>query len=895
MIGKTLAHYEVVSKLGEGGMGAVYLARDTKLGREVALKILPDHFAKDQERLARFHREARTLAALNHPNIAAIHGLEADQGINFLAMELAEGEDLSAIIARGPVPVDETLKIARDIARGMEEAHNSGIIHRDLKPANVKVSADGKVKVLDFGLARAFAGESTSEEEPLNSPTITAAMTGAGVILGTAAYMSPEQARGTSVDRRSDIWSFGAVLYEMLTGKRLFQGDTISDTLAGILKTDPDWDALPDDTPDTVRLLLVRCLDRDRTQRLQDIGEARILLSGDGVSSLYSGLTGAHLPADDADGPSRGRGPLLAFAIPALVLGAVLGGFVIRSLAPAAPELPHRKLEVALPEEGLATASVPRISPDGTMAVYVMKNRLWLRRFDTGVTRELPGTEEGEYPFWSPDSRQIGFFVGNSAKRMTVDGGAPQMVCDMPDAGRGAGGTWDDQDNIIFTMGDQQGIMKVSARGGTPVAIVEPDTTTEQDFHAPQVIGAGRGLLYSAHQKDGSYTKLHHLRDGRRQLLFDGGERTVSNPAWCESGHVLFQVGGTNEGIWAVRYDPDTQKLDGDPFLVMGRGLWPSVAGDRTLLCTIGSDVQEWQLVKVDRTGKVVASFGEPQEFYPFFSLGPQGRRVALVIKTETGSQLWMIDLERSTTSRLTFDDYTYSAPTWFADGAHLVVAGGKTGSPAGFHLYRISVEGTSPPVTLIKGLFPALTPDQSTILFNHFTPSDGVDVSELDLAALETAEEGNEVDTRLLLGGPQWQYGAQVSPDGRLIAYVSRETGRDEVYLRRYPEGDKKRQISADGGGWPLWGADGKRLYYMNDRDLVEVDVVQEPALRVSAPRTLFTRPRGGDMFGVGWPLYFQVDGNGEFFYMLHEVGQEQGNRPLTFVQNWVTEFIEE
>jgi len=894
MIGKTLAHYEVLSKLGEGGMGAVYLAKDTKLGREVALKILPDQFAKDQERLARFHREARTLAALNHPNIAAIHGLESDQGINFLAMELAVGDDLSVLIAKGPLPVDEALKIARDIARGMEEAHQNGIIHRDLKPANVKVSVEGKVKVLDFGLARAFAGESTAEEESLNSPTITAAMTGAGVILGTAAYMSPEQARGMGVDRRSDIWSFGAVLFEMLTGKRLFQGETISDTLAGILKTDPDWDLLPDDTPDTVRLLLIRCLDRDRTQRLQDIGEARILLSGDGMSSLYSGFSRA--VEGDIAPSKRSRGPLAGFALAALVVGLLLGGFVVRNLTPEPEPVPLRRLEVVLPEVGTAAASEPAISPDGSMAVYVLDDRLWLRRFDTGVTLELSGTEGGGYPFWSPDSRQIGFFAGPTAQRIAVDGGAPLMVCDLPDNRRSAGGTWDDQDRFLFTLGDSTGIMAVPARGGRPVSIILPDTTAaaEQDIHSPFALDGDRGILFSVHLDGGSFTKLYHQLAGRRQLLFDGGDRTVQNPAWCESGHVLFQVGPPNGGIWAVPYEPSSQEVLGDPFLVVGNGRSPTVAKDRTLLCATGRAHQDWQLVKVDRTGKVVSTFGQSQEYYPFFSLGPEGRRMVFAVGNETESQLWMIDLERNTQSRLTFDDLRYSSTVWFADGEHMLVTAGIGGSPGTFKINKISIEGSEPPQILVGGIMAGLSPDEKNVMVSHFTPENAIDISVLDLDAAEPAADG-EAPLQPFITDAEWQYGAQFSPHGDLVAYVSRETGRDEVYLRRFPQGDRKRQVSADGGGWPQWGASGDLLFYMSGLDLVEVDVTEEPSVRVGAPRVLFTRPRGEDLFGVGWPLGFQVDKDGEHFYMLHLVGGEQGNRPLVYVQNWVAGFSED
>lgn len=893
MIGRTLAHYEVLEKLGEGGMGAVYLARDTKLGREVALKILPDHFAKDSERLARFHREARTLAALNHPTIAAIHGLESDQDLHFLVMERAPGEDLSERIARGALPPDEAIAIARQIAQGLEAAHAAGIVHRDLKPANVKLSDDGKVKVLDFGLARAFQGESTAEEETLNSPTITAAMTGDGVILGTAAYMSPEQARGTTVDRRSDIWSFGVVVLEMLTGKRIFQGDTVSDTLAGILKSDPPWESLPDDTPDSLRLLLVRCLERDRTQRLQDIGEARIMLSDGGANSYLTGLSLVRGPlTDEPVAAPAGRRPLV-FAAAALLIGLVAGGALIRSLTPEPPTPPRRWLEVSLPQQSENPAQMPVISPDGVLAVYVLNERLWLRRFDTGTTQELPGTESAEFPFWSPDSREVAYFRGADVMRLTVAGGAPATVCELSGGDRGAGGTWSDDDHILFTLGDETGVLQVPARGGVPTTYMIPDTSRVQDVHDPYLVGAERGLLYSAHMVDGSFTQLYHFLDGQETLIFDGGDDNIRNPVYSDSGHVLFRKDGPNAGIWAIRYDPDRQLVTGEPFLVVGEGQWPSVSHDQTLLCTTGSGVLNWQLVRCDRSGQVVARYGELQDAIPFFALGPQGQRIVLGIRDGADPQLWMLDLARGTQSRLTFDNATYQAACWSADGMFVFAAGSEKGTAASFDLHRFSVEGLVPPQVLVKGHFPSLTPDGGTILFTQLSATNSWDQYALELSAPDGPQGPLQVasEPTVVASGSSWQYGGVVSPDGRLLAYVSRETGRDEVYLRRYPQGDQKRQVSVDGGGWPQWGGTGERLYFMSGRNLVEVAVEVDPAVRLGVPNTLFTRERGTDQFGVGWPLYFQVSPDDAGFYMLYQADEEGGNLPLIVIDNWAAE----
>ncbi len=880
MIGKTLAHYEVLAKLGEGGMGAVYRARDVKLGREVAMKVLPDRFAQDQERLARFHREARTLAALNHPNIAAIHGLESDQGVTFLAMELAEGEDLAQRLARGPLPVDEAVAVAQAIAQGMEEAHARGVIHRDLKPANVKVSADGKVKVLDFGLARAFEGGNAVEPDPLDSPTLTAAMTGAGVILGTAAYMSPEQARGGAVDRRTDIWSFGAVLYEMLTAVRPFQGETVSDTLASILKTDPDWDALPADTPDAVRLLLVRCLERDRNRRLQDIGEARILLSDDGLKTLYSGLS--FLGATSADIPADRRSRrLLPAVLLAVLAGAVLGAAALWFTRPAPPPQPRRWLEIGVADHSEEPARTPVIAPDGAKVVYERDGRLWLRRLDTGATLELPGTAGARLPFWSVDSRHLGFFQDTRIMRLDVDGGAPVMVCELKTNDYGAGGCWSPDDRILFTLGDAQGVLAVPARGGSPSTFLAPDTTTVQDLHDPYLLPDGQGLLYSAHLTRASYTRLYHERDGVGTLLFDGGKEKVLSPVWCRSGHVLFRMDGPNAGVWALPYDPASRTVLGAPFLVVSHGLWPSVSQDGTLVCATGDGHRSWQLARLDRRGEITATYGSPKDLLPFFAVDRQEGRAAITVRNEETSEIWQVDLARNTQSRLTFDDQQGSSPHWAPDGAWLLGVRGPAPNPAKFHITRISLAGLEPPLAITQGHLPTLTPDARTLVFSRYSSPTDWEIFTLDLG--DAAAEPMPLFT-----SPGWQYGAVVSPDGRALAYVSRENGRDEVFLRRFPEADQKRLVSREGGGWPCWNAAGDRLYYMSGLHVMEVAVERGPELHLGEPSRVFTRPRGADTLDLGWPLPLQVSGDGERFYMLLETDRESSDRPLLVVQNW-------
>ena len=508
MIGERLSHYEIIEKLGEGGMGAVYLARDPQLDRRVALKILSEEFAADAERLARFHREARALAALSHPHVAAIHGMESAEGLHFLVMEHVDGADLSVILGDGPLASDRALDVARQIAEGLEAAHEKGIVHRDLKPANVMVTPDGDVKILDFGLARALREEEDAVSDLHHSPTLTAAMTAPGIILGTASYMSPEQARGQTADRRSDIWAFGALLYEMLAGTRAFPGDTVSDTLAAVLRGEPDWDALPEGTPACVVHLLHRCLVRDRRQRLQDIGEARILLSGG------DGLLGFDSDASDAAAPARRRLRMTVAAVACVAAGALLAWFVVGPLRPASPN-PSRRYEVAIPGTGDDQASEPRISPNGRDIVYVLSGRLWLRRLDLGTTRELPGTDGARHPFWSPDSRQIGFFQKDHTMRLEIDGGAPIIVCDHAADQRGAGGAWTADGRILFSLADGDGVLSVSARGGVPATFVPHRHGRRAGLPHP-LLPAGRRRDPRRGPPEGRHVLAHRAGEGRQ-------------------------------------------------------------------------------------------------------------------------------------------------------------------------------------------------------------------------------------------------------------------------------------------------------------------------------------------------------------------------------------------
>ncbi|HLE69052.1 MAG TPA: serine/threonine-protein kinase, partial [Vicinamibacteria bacterium] len=555
--GTRLGPYEIASPLGAGGMGEVFRARDTKLNRDVAIKVLPTAFAQDAERVARFRREAQLLASLNHPNIAAIYGLEESDGVLALALELVEGEDLAERLTRDAIPVDEAVAIAKQIAEGLEAAHEKGIVHRDLKPANLKLTKDGTVKILDFGLAKAYEGEPTTDGALSQSPTMSRQMTEAGVIFGTAAYMSPEQARGGTVDKRADIWAFGVVLFEMLTGKRLFTGETVSDTLAAVLRQEIDWKALPASTPPGLRRLLERCLDRDAKKRLRDIGEARVALE-------------ERLGTRDTVRTSSGMRALPWFLL-ALVSALALWALWRPAPQPAPPLRLSAELGAAA---SLATDWGPAaiLSPDGRLLAFVAspgtgeRPLLHLRRLEQLDAAPLAGTEGARDPFFSPDGEWIAFFADGKLKKVSVSGGAAVTLCDAADE---RGGTWAEDGTIFFTAGGQPGVglSRVSSAGGTPQTLTTPDAASQERTHRwPQALPGGKAVLYTAGSTRGNYEDaslvVHSLASDTRKVLHRGGY----HGRYLPSGHLVFIHEGT---LFAARLDLDRLELTGQPVPVL--------------------------------------------------------------------------------------------------------------------------------------------------------------------------------------------------------------------------------------------------------------------------------------------------------------------------------------
>ncbi|HEY3123523.1 MAG TPA: protein kinase, partial [Thermoanaerobaculia bacterium] len=769
--GSHLGPYEILSPLGAGGMGEVYRARDKKLGRDVAIKVLPEAVANDHERLSRFEREAQVVASLNHPNIGTIYGVEDSGGAPALVMELVEGPTLQDRIAQGPIPLEEALPIAREITEGLEYAHERGIIHRDLKPANVKLTGDGKVKILDFGLAKALdpvAG--ASSPDVTRSPTITAAATQAGVILGTAAYMSPEQARGKPADKRSDIWAFGCVLWEMLTGKRLFHGETVSDTLAAVLRADIDWETLPAGTPPAIRRLLERCLERDPKRRLRDVGEARIA-----VEEAPASLIG--IRAETAAGiASRraGRGRIMATALAGVALGAglVAGVAAVRHRRSARDSVV--RLNVVLPrDQAMVVADLPNfaLSRDGAEIAYVAKKEsgksaLYLRSMGSFDARELADTEGATAPFFSPDGQWLGYLVGGRVVKMALSGGTPQPVCDTPVSDAG-GAAWAD-DGSILVPSMNGGLMRVAPSGGKCVEIVKPDST-RGGFLGPESLPGGDGILFASlggFQTSQAHIAVLDLKTGKSQVIISQG----TNPRYVEPGFVVF---GRSGAVLAAPFDPHGLKLLGPPFPVVERVLPDSSSGieqfaasrNGVLAYVAGARAAvKRRIVMADRKG-VFTPVTADANSYEDLSLSPDGHEIAMTVEGASWN-IWVHRIDRGTLTRLTFENDNRD-PLWTPDGKRVVYTSLRNGL---YGLYWRPADGSGPEELLLTSknwLFAtSWSPDGRFLAYGQQEAETGFDIWVLPV--------GGDRKPYPFVRSSSREWFGEFSRDGRWIAYES-------------------------------------------------------------------------------------------------------------------------
>ena len=881
--------YEVTGLLGAGGMGEVYRARDTRLKREVALKILPESFAADPDRLARFQREAEVLASLNHPHIAAIYGLEETNGQQALVLELVEGETLADRIRRGPLPIDEALPIARQIAEALEAAHEQGVIHRDLKPANIKITPDGVVKVLDFGLAKALGppeggpyvpgvGAGFSRPDATASPTITspAMMTGVGTILGTAAYMAPEQAKGRPADKRSDIWAFGCVLYEMLTGKRAFEGEDVSDTLAAVLRGEPNWSALPADASLPIRTLLKGCLERDRRQRIGDISTALFVLR----------QAGTLMPAGEASRvPGGARPPFWrreAMSIVTLIVGAAIAATLVwLAMRPAPPRVTRLTMTGSSAATALTINGTYRdlaITPDGTRVVYVGANgsQLLVRELEQLEPTILVNSGTPNSPFVSPDGQWVGFFDGTETlKKVAINGGAP-ITLHSGGLGGPRGATWAADDTIVLAANTlPAGLLRISASGSKPIVLTTP-ATNERDHHWPEFLPGRQAVLFTIVPMgsiENALIAVLDLRTGTQKIVVRGG----SHAHFVSSGHLVYSTGGA---LSAVAFDLERLEVVGAPVLVVPEVMTAAsgaanfdVAANGTLAYAAGGNPGTSRtLVWVDRQGRTT-SIDAPPRGYSFIQLSPDGQRIALDVRDhDRDIYLWNVGTEALT--RFTFGAGQEQLPTWTPDGRRLIFN-------AGGLLYGQAVDGSGRPERLGEGqLASSVSPDGKRLVF-----AEGGDVKEL---ALDGSGR-----IRPLLQTPAGERNAVISPNGRWLAYESNESGREEVHVRPFPDVEGGRwQVSTAGGARPVWARNGTELFYLAPGGaLMRVTVDSGTTWSAGVSIKLFD-----------WPYYstaaangrtYDVSADGQRFLMIRrgDGSDDSASPPIVIVQYWTEE----
>jgi Tol biopolymer transport system component len=838
--------YPIEREVGRGGMGVVYLGRDTRLDRRVAIKVLPDALAADPDRLARFEREARVVASLNHPNIAGIYGIEEANGHRFLALEFVDGETLAQRLARGPLTLDETLDVCRQVAAALEAAHESGVVHRDLKPANIKVTPAGDVKVLDFGLAKSSALGGDSAPDLSNSPTLTHPLTSAGMVLGTAAYMSPEQARGRAVDKRTDIWAFGCLLYECLTGRQAFAGETVSDMIARILQGEPEWNALPAKTPERVRGLLRRCLEKDARRRLRDIGDARMEIE-DVLGTRVSGSTIAAAAAAPAAAASRAREWAKLAGVALLAAG--LAWFLPRALQRPAVPRPAR-FEVPQPAGQILSIDgiCASLSPDGRMLAFVVFDsagtaRIWTRKIESTVARPLAGTNNLElWMTWSPDSRHLAFASQEKLIRVPVEGGDPEVIGAVK-ASRG--GSWGPNGVMLVAPYSNGAIYRMPAAGGEMKAVTTLDSTRGETAHRfPQFLPDGRHFLFtSLPAREGKFdTWIGSIDSPKRRLLMS----EPSGVTFAPPGHVLF---ARNAKLFAQRYDPGSRRLRGEPVSLgdfatpTTRSGGPVVSASRTgTFAYVTQLLTHQRLAWIDRTGRELAPIPLAPGNWSPGAISPDDRRVALQrIESADVSDIWIVDLERGAATRLTDGPGNKASPIWSPDGSRIAYAFDDN-QP---QVLKIQSLAGGEPVTLLENdplfkRFHGWSHDGSDlIVFSRLDPATGWDIW---LVPADGGEARPYLRTRF------HESSASLSPDGRWMAYDSEESGRSEVYVQSFPTPGNKYQVTTSGGTTFAWSDDGRKLLFGMANDQLhgyEADVLPGPEFRLGPPRIAVTVPR--------------------------------------------------
>jgi Tol biopolymer transport system component len=876
-------------------MGEVYRARDTRLRRDVAIKALPQDLAANPERLARLEREARILASLNHPNIAAIYGLEESEGSRFLVMECVEGESLAHHLAAGPLPLEEALPVAAQIAAGLEAAHEAGVIHRDLKPANVMLRPDGSVKILDLGLARTLEGSASAD--PSLSPTMTSPVTGTGFILGTAAYMSPEQARGKALDKRTDIFSFGCVLFECLTGKRAFAGESVSDILASILRSEPDWNALPAQTPASVRKLLRRCLEKDRRRRLHDIADARIEIEDAGSApEAPTTTTAVALP--------RWRARPLLWAL----AGALIGIVVVYSTGrlfgrpPLRTSPPVRAVFPLAAGTELSFANRPGIavSPDDRTVIFRAASqgvaRLYRRGLNASAAEPIAGTEGGFSPFFSPDGEWLGFFTNTELKKVPLAGGSPIRISLVPPVTAGA--AWGADGSIVFTLTANGPLSRISDTGGKLEPVSTLDSSRGEHSHLwPQILPQGRGILVTMvlgqdfQDFENSQIVVLDPKSGRRTVVLEG-----SPFARYAAGQIFFVRGGS---MFRVPFDLTRLSVTGSPVPLAERVTIDSGSGaasfaittDGTLVYADGPPVVDRKSVvlRLDRQG-VEKPLPLPTALYSHPRLSPDGRTLALMKCDGESCKLFLYDLDRNLLTPLTSEPGRFFNPVWSPDGRRLAYSGFAVGAPT---LYLKNADGSGRAERLTN----APTETREAAEFPNSWSPDGHMIAYIVVSRLTSGQPARDVwlvspdekrQARRWLDTPYAESAAAFSPDGRWMAYVSDESGRKEVYVRPLSGAGGRIKISSEGGAEPVWTRGGRELLYRHGNQFLSVELRTEPGLAAGTQRVLFS----GEFLPGGRedaPFGYDVSSDGNAIYAVREISVPEPERHLAVVTNWL------
>ena len=888
--GTRIGAYEVVSMLGSGGMGEVYRARDTKLGREVALKILPAALVADPERVARFRREAQVLAALNHPNIGAIYGVDDADSMQFLVLELVDGESLDKRIARGPIPVEETLDIANQIAEALEAAHEKGIVHRDLKPANIALARDGSVKVLDFGLAKATDVTNGSPVTVTTSPTITtpAMMTGVGVILGTAAYMSPEQARGRPADKRSDVWAFGCVLYEMLAGKRAFEGEDLTEVLAAVVKSEPDWSAIPADVAPHVVPVIKKCVAKDRKARLPDVSVLRFLLDETTAGALSWTSAVSIAPT-----PVRRRVALTAVPVLALALGVGATWWITR---PVPPELVRFTVSPAGSFTNVADRAVT-ITPDGRHLVYQValqnESQLFVRAVDQLEATQLRGLLGPRSPFVSPDGKWIAYFsVAGELRKVSITGGPPITIA--PIVGQPRGGTWADDGTIIYGS-TSAGLVSIPAAGGEPRMLTRPDPTQRETGHVfPRMLPGRRAVLFTI--ASGSDVETFQiaaldLRTMQRKTLLRG----ATDGQYVASGHIVYSAAGS---LRAVRFDPSRLEVLSDPvpvadsvltkptgaaeFAVSSQGTLAYVPGGLLSASQLMGIGLRRSLVWADRNGREEA-IDAPQRAYMYPRISPDGTQVAIDIRDQENG-IWIWDIVHKNLRRLTLDASGDFTPAWTRDSRRIIFASTRAGPP---NLYWRSADGTGTDVRLTTALdaqFPtSVSADGNHVIVRTGGPNFDIGVWTAD----------GKSDVEPLIHSEIPEQNGELSPDGHWLAYEGLVSNQWQIYVQPFPDISSGRwQVSTAGGTKPAWARSGRELFFIGtDGYLMAAPVSMTTSFTFGDPvKVLNTRYYSSQQFRT-----YDVTPDGRRFLMVKESPSDPSGaapRPnIVVVLNWLEE----